>query len=342
MLLRKLTEAMGPSGFEDEIRQVIYEEVRDSADHVYTDSLGSLLVEKKGKRPGPKVLLCAHMDEVSLMIVHIEDNGLLKFRPIGGVDPRILVSKPVRIGKNKIFGVIGAKAVHLQTRAERSKPVPLEQMYIDIGAKNREEAEKAVKPGDCAVFATEYQEIGHRCAKAKSFDDRVGCAVLVETLKKTFDIPLVFAFTVQEEIGLRGAGPVAFRVQPDLAFIVEGTVCFDAVDAPGHGMGTALGKGPALSVIDSATIANREVLGHMIRVAEEEKIPYQFRRTSGGGNDAGRIHTARGGIPTGAVSVPTRYIHAPSQVISLDDYENTIRLMEALIRSVERGGLSPQ
>ncbi|WP_026174410.1 M42 family metallopeptidase [Effusibacillus pohliae] len=339
MLLKKLTEAMGPSGFEDEIRQVIYEEVRDYADRVYTDSLGSLIVEKNGSQPGPKVLLCAHMDEVSLMIVQIEENGLLRFRPIGGVDSRVLLAKPVRIGKRKMFGVIGSKPIHLQSSAEREKPVSIEQMFIDIGAKTKEEAEKWVQPGDCAVFATDYQEIGQRCAKSKSFDDRVGCAVLVETIKKSFDIPLVFAFTVQEEIGLRGAGPVAYRVNPDIALILEGTVCFDVMGAPGHGQGTVMGKGPALSVIDSSTIANQYFLQHMLQVAEAAGIPYQFRRVSGGGNDAGRVHIARGGILTGAVSVPTRYIHAPAQLISLDDYENTIRLVEAFLRSVEKGGL---
>lgn len=339
MLLKKLTEAMGPSGFEDEIRQVIYEEVCPYADRVYTDALGSLIVEKDGNKPGPKILLCAHMDEVSLMIVHIEDNGLLKFRPIGGVDPRILVSKPVRIGKNKIYGVIGAKAIHLQTQSEREKPIGMDQMYIDIGAKSKDEAEKVVMPGALAVFATEFKEIGHRRAKSKSFDDRVGCAVLVETLKKNYDIPVTFAFTVQEEIGLRGAGPVAYRVNPDMAIILEGTVCFDVVDAPGHGMGTVMGQGPAISVIDKSTIANRKMLEHLVSVAKEDQIPYQFRRVSGGGNDAGRVHTTRGGVLTGAISVPTRYIHAPSQMISLDDYENTIRLVEAFLRSVERGGL---
>lgn len=339
MLLKRLTEAMGPSGFEDEIRQVIYEEVREYADRVYTDALGSLIVEKLGTRPGPRVMLSAHMDEVSLMIVHIEDNGLLKFRPIGGVDPRILVSKPVRIGKQKIFGVIGGKAIHLQTQSEREKPIGLEQMYIDIGASNKEEAERAVSPGDLVVFSTEYQEIGDRRAKAKSFDNRVGCGVLIETLKKSFDVPVIYAFTVQEEIGLRGAGPVAHRVNPDISLILEGTVCFDVIDAPGHGMGTVLGNGPAVSVMDSSTIANRKMLEHLVQAAESAQIPYQYRRVAGGGNDAGRVHLARGGILTGVVSVPTRYIHAPSQMISLEDYENTIRLVEAFLRSVERGGL---
>lgn len=338
MLLKRLTEAMGPSGYEDEIRQVIYDEVRGHADRIYTDPLGSLIVQKNWSQPGPRVLLCAHMDEVSLMIVHIEDNGLLKFKPIGGVDPRILVAKPVRIGKDKLFGVIGAKAIHLQTAAEREKPTPIEQMYIDIGAGSREQAEKLVKPGDVAVFATEYQEIGSGCAKAKSFDDRVGCAVLIETIKKSFDIPITFAFTVQEEVGLRGAGPVAYRVNPDIALVLEGTICFDVLDTPAHGAGTMLGKGPALSVIDRTTIANRSVLDHLVQVAETEQIPFQYRKVSSGGNDAGVIHTARGGIMTGAISVPTRYIHAPSQVISLSDYQHTIELVEAFLRSIEKGG----
>jgi endoglucanase len=339
MLLKRLTEAMGPSGFEDEIRRLIYEEVRPYADRVYTDPLGSLIVETGESKPGPRVMLSAHMDEVSLMIVHIEENGLLKFRPIGGVDPRILVSKPVSVGKQKIAGVIGAKAIHLQTQSEREKPIGLDQMYIDIGARSKEEAEKAVSPGDTAVFMTEYQEIGERRAKGKSFDNRVGCGVLIETIRKTFDIPVIYAFTVQEEIGLRGAGPVAYRVNPDMALILEGTVCFDVIDAPEHGTGTVMGKGPAISVIDSSTIANRKMLEHLVQTAESAKIPCQYRRVSGGGNDAGRVHLARNGILTGAVSVPTRYIHAPSQMISLDDYENTIRLVEAFLRSVEKGGL---
>lgn len=235
--------------------------------------------------------------------------------------------------------MIGSKAVHLQSVAERGKPVAIDNMYIDIGASSKEDAEKYVKLGDFAVFATEYQEIGQRCAKAKSFDDRVGCGVLIEILRKSFQIPLVFAFTVQEEIGLRGAGAIAYRINPDIALVIEGTVCFDVIDAPEHGMGTKLGRGPALTVIDAHMIGNRNVLDELRRAADSDRIPYQIRKASGGGNDAGRIHTARGGIATGAVSVPTRYIHAPSQIISLDDYENTIRLVESFLRNVERGGI---
>ncbi|GIM48181.1 aminopeptidase [Collibacillus ludicampi] len=337
MLLKKLTEAMGPSGFEDEVRQIIYEEIKDHVDRVYTDSMGNLIAEKDGSLEGPKVMVCAHMDEVSFMIVHIEETGMLRFRPIGGVDPRVLVSKPLRIGEKKIYGVIGAKPYHLQSGAERDKPLAIDDMFIDIGATSRQDAEKYVKLGDVAVFTTEYEEIAPRIAKAKSFDDRVGCAIMIETLKKSFALPLSFVFTVQEEIGLRGVGPATYAVKPDIALVLESTVCFDAVDAVAHGQGTVLGQGPALSVIDASTIANRAVLQAIIRTAENHNIPYQFRRVSGGGNDAGRIHNIREGVAVGAISVPTRYIHSPAQVINLDDYEHTVRLVEAFLRAIEKG-----
>lgn len=340
MLLKKLTEAMGPSGYEDEIRQVIYEEIKDHVDRVYTDSMGNLIAEKDGTRPGPKVLLCAHMDEVSLMISHIDSNGLLQFQHIGGIDDRVLISKAVVIGENKIPGVIGAKPIHHQSADERKKPIGLSQLRIDIGATSREDALRVVQPGDVAVFATTYEEIGHRRAKSKSFDDRVGCAVLVETLKKSFDVPLVFGFAVQEEIGLRGAGPLAYRTDPDLALVIEGTLASDFPGTPAHGRVTELGLGPALSIIDGGTIHNRAFLQHMQQVAQSSGIPYQFRKGAAGGNDIGRIHLSREGVMSGVISVPTRYIHAPSQMISLDDYENTVKLVEMFLRSVEQGGLT--
>jgi endoglucanase len=339
LLLKRLTEAVGPSGYEDEIRQLIYEEIRDHVDHVYTDAMGNLIAEKNGTRPGPKVLLCAHMDEVSVMISHIDNNGLLQFRHIGGIDDRILLAKPVLIGANRIPGVIGSKPPHHQKPEERKSPVGLSQLRIDIGATSREDALKYVKPGDVAVFATEYEEIGYRRAKSKSFDDRVGCAVMVEMAKKQFDIPVVLGFAVQEEIGLRGAGPLAYRTNPDISLVLEGTLAADLPGAQPHGYATVLGQGPALSIMDGSSIHNRKFLAHMKGVAETNSISYQIRNTTAGGNDAGRIHLSREGVLSGVVSVPTRYIHAPAQMISLDDYENTILLVEKFLRSVEQGGL---
>jgi putative aminopeptidase FrvX len=336
LLLKRLTEAWGPSGFEDEIRQVIYEEIRDHVDRVYTDSMGNLIAETDGV--GPKVMLCAHMDEVSVLISHVEENGLLQFQHIGGIDDRILLAKPVLIGPNRIPGVIGAKPIHHQEEDERRKPVPLSHLRIDIGASSREEALRYVRPGDWAVFATKYEEVGHRFAKSKSFDDRIGCAVLVETLKKKFSIPVVYAFSVQEEVGLRGSYPLTYRVQPDIALVVEGTVAADLPGAPAHGKVTELGKGPAISLMDRESIHDRRVVHHLVHLAKENGIPYQFRNSTAGGNDVGRIHTSRTGVLSGMVAVPTRYIHAPAQMINLDDYEHVILLVENFLRSVEQGG----
>jgi len=340
LLLKKLTEAMGPSGFENEIRNVIRAEVESLVDKSYTDVLGSLLCEKNIDAAGPKVMLDAHMDEVGLMIVHAEDSGLLKFRALGGVDPRVLVSKPVHIGSSKRHGVIGSKPIHLQSPDERTKPLKLDQLYIDIGAKDKSDALAAVKLGDVAVFTTVYEEIGERAAKAKSFDDRVGCGALIEVLRDAPNLPLYAAFTVQEEVGLRGATTAAYRLQPDIAIALEGTVCFDVVGAPGHGQSTIMGAGPALTVQDGQTLADRRFLEFMMSVAEKHNIPYQMRRVKGGSNDYGSIHKVREGIIGGAISVPVRYIHAPAQIISLDDYDNTIRLTKAVLAEIAEGGFS--
>ncbi|WP_026962005.1 M42 family metallopeptidase [Alicyclobacillus herbarius] len=337
MLLKELTEAIGPSGFEDEVRNLIRKAARPYADRVYTDVLGNLIVEQNQTAAGPRVLLDAHMDEVGLMIVHVEDNGLLRLRPLGGIDPRVLVSKPVCIGTDRRFGVIGAKPIHLQKAEERKRPLRMDELYIDIGAKDREDALSVVKPGDVAVFATRFGEIGEGCAKAKSFDDRVGCAILLDALAAQVPVPLIGAFTVQEEIGLRGATVVGERIRPDIAIAIEGTVCFDVVDAPGHGQSTVMGAGPALTVQDGRTIADTRFLEFMVAVAEKYNIPYQFRRVKGGSNDFGAIHKSGTGVTGGGISVPVRYIHAPAQVISLDDYHNTVRLVRALLEEISRG-----
>ncbi|MDI3257086.1 MAG: M42 family metallopeptidase [Kyrpidia sp.] len=335
MLLRRLSEAAGPSGFEDEVRHVLIEELRPFARKMYTDALGNLFVETGPPHGGPRVMLAAHMDEVALMVVRIDDEGTLRFRPIGGIDERVLVSKPVRVGKDRIPGVIGSKAVHLQKPDERKHPFTMDELYIDIGAADGEQAREWVQIGDFAVFATDYEEFGERKAKGKAFDDRVGCAVLAELAKRSFQLPLVFVFTVQEEIGLRGAGPAAFRINPDLALVVEGTLCFDVPDAREEDAVTVQGRGPALTLLDRMTIAPEKLVRWMAGVAGERGIPYQWRRSGAGANDAGAIHVARRGILTGAVSVPVRYIHSPVQVVDLADYTNTIALLEAILRRLE-------
>ncbi|WAH35120.1 M42 family metallopeptidase [Alicyclobacillus dauci] len=344
MLLKKLSEAMGPSGFEDEIRDLIRAEVTPLVDGVRTDVLGNLITVKGEQKPGPRVMLDAHMDEVGLMIVEVcdggKDGGLLKFRALGGIDPRVLVSKPVFIGENRIPGVIGAKPIHLQESEERRKPLPMDHLYIDIGAKDAEDAKKMVKPGDVAIFATRFGEIGERAVKGKSFDDRIGCSLLIEALKDTYSMPLIGAFTVQEEIGLRGAQAAAYGINPDIAIALEGTVCFDVVGAASHGQSTVMGQGPALTIQDGQTVADRRFLEFMMEVAKKNGIPCQLRRVKGGSNDFGVIHKVRAGVIGGAISVPVRYIHAPAQIASLDDYENSLRLLQAILQEIGRGGFT--
>ena len=205
MLLKRLTEASGLPGMENEVRDIIRDEVKDIVDEMWTDALGNLITYKKGKEAGPAIMLAAHMDEVGLMITYIKDNGLLSFKPLGGVDPRVLVSKKVLIGSDKVPGVIGSKPIHLQQPNERKKAIPLKNLYIDIGAKDDKEAKKLVEVGDGAVFDTEFSEMGDGHAKGKAFDDRIGCSILIEMLKRDHNLPMFAVFTVQEEVGLRGA-----------------------------------------------------------------------------------------------------------------------------------------
>ncbi len=226
MFLKELSEASGVSSREQEIRDLIRDYVKPNVDELFTDSLGNLYAVKGKTKPGPKVMLAAHMDEVGLMITNIEKSGLLRFSPVGGIDPRVLVSKPVYIGKDKVIGVIGAKAIHLQRPEERTQVLGFDDLYIDIGASDDDEAKKLVKIGDVAIFTTKYQQMGD-LVLGKAFDDRAGCAALVELTKVEFDCPVYFVFTVQEEVGLRGAGPASYRVEPDVALVLEGTTASD-------------------------------------------------------------------------------------------------------------------
>ncbi|MCL4425400.1 MAG: M42 family metallopeptidase [Firmicutes bacterium] len=336
MLLKRLSEALGVSGNEHEVREIIKEAIKDQVDEIRVDTLGNLRAVK-GKGKSPRVMVAAHMDEVGLMISWIEKSGLLRFRKVGGIDDRVLVSKTVLVGKDRIPGVIGAKAIHLQDPRERETPLKYEDLYIDIGAKSKEEAEKKVKLGDFAAFATCYEEFGQRKAKGKAFDDRVGCTVLMEALKGQYEFELNAVFTVQEEVGLRGAAVAAYDLDPQMGLVLEGTTCSDTPGTDPEGYATEVGKGPALSLMDASSIANKKMVQEMVRLAQENGLPYQFRRTTMGGNDAGRIHLTRQGVPSASLSVPCRYIHSPVSVISLDDLENAVKLLGLFLKTVEQG-----
>lgn len=333
-ILKRLTDARGVTGNENEARQVILELTEGLGDESFVDRIGNVIVKKKGRTGGKKVMIAAHMDEVGFIISGISENGMLKFKPVGGIDQRILISKRVLIGKNAVPGVIGIKAIHLQEPDERNTVVKQKQMYIDIGAKSKDEAEKLVKIGDYASFDSRFIQFGDNKIKAKALDDRVGCCILVELLKEQYDFDLVACFTVQEEIGLRGAEVAAYHVQPDMAVVLEGTTCADIPDVPEHLQTTRLGRGPAISFMDNSSMVNKELFRQIIDTAEQNSIPYQLRENTVGGNDAGSIHKSRAGVPSVVVSVPCRYIHSPSSVLDKNDYYNTVKLMKAFLKGV--------
>ncbi|KXS40158.1 MAG: endoglucanase [Candidatus Frackibacter sp. T328-2] len=340
MLLAELSEAFGVSGAEYEIRDLIREEVKEYVDEIKTDALGNLIVHKEGDSSLPTLLLAAHMDEIGLMVTKIEKNGLLSFKPIGGIDKRVLVSKKVVVGKDKIPGVIGAKAIHLQRPSERKRPLKIKQLYIDIGAKDDKAAKRVVNIGDTATFATKFSQLGPKTVKGKAFDDRVGCSILMELLRNDYDFPLYGVFSVQEEVGLRGAGVAAYDINPDLTIVIEGTTASDVPGSKEHVYSTTVGEGPALTMMDMTIIPHRGLMQSIIDTVEDTNIGYQFRRSTAAGTDAGRIHLLKEGIPTAVISVPVRYIHSPASLLNLDDYEATKNLLNEFCKRLSSGGFN--
>jgi endoglucanase len=342
LILKELSEAIGVSGNEDAVRKIIADAVRDHVDELRTDTIGNLFAVKKarGAKGAFKVMLAAHMDEVGLMITGHDGNGGLRFQPVGGIDDRVLLGKVLLVGPDKIPGVIGVKPVHLLKGDEGKQVIKMDDMRIDIGASSKEEAEGLIKLGQVAAFSTRYNKVG-RTATGKAFDDRAGCAVLVELLRGSpagagarFPFDLHAVFTVQEEVGLRGARVAASTVEPDCAFVLEGTICDDLPKDKDTSPTTELGKGPAISLMDRSAFADRRLVDHLIATAEKLGIPYQFKQPGIGGTDAGAITRSKAGVPTAPVSVPCRYIHSPVSRLSLDDFDNTVRLMRESLKKL--------
>lgn len=339
MLLARLSEASGISGQEGEVRAVIRNEIAPYVDEISVDPIGNLIALKRGRVGKTKVMLAAHMDEVGLMVVGFESNGLLHVAAAGGVDPRVLVSKTVYVGRDKRPGVIGSKPIHLLKREDMDRATGIDALRVDIGAKNKEDAEKLVNLGDPVVFATKCEPLGDGFMRGKAFDDRVGCCAIIEALKVQRDFDLYGAFTVQEEVGLRGAGVAAYRTKPDLALVLEGTTAHDVSETPAHKVSTVPGKGPAIVPMDRSWMGDKRIIDRLVEVAEKAGIPYQLKRTVTGGTDAGRIGLTREGIPTVVVSMPCRFIHSPVSVINLSDFENYVKLAGLFLDSLDERGL---
>lgn len=344
MYLEQLSNAFGVSSVEDEVRKIIIDAAKPYADEWHVDTMGNLFVTRRSRpvasgKPPLRVMVTAHMDEVGFMISKISSNGRLKFKPIGGFDPRVLLGKVVVVGRDKIPGVIGLKPIHLLSSEESKKAVPIRSMYIDVGATNDKGG--GVNVGDFATFATKFGYLGgtrprqaQGLVKGKAFDNRAGCAVLLELLREDYAVDLIAVFTVQEEIGLRGAKVAAYTANPEVAFILECTAADDLPpddeDAP-QGF-PCLGAGPAITVMDRSFMADRRLVDLLLETAEHEELPHQFKRPGIGGTDAGAIHLAREGIPSSVVSIPARYIHAPAALLDLADFWRVVTLMKATLQ----------
>ncbi len=337
MHLKALTALPGPSGVEDRVREYILEAARKTGAETHVDRLGNVIAVKRGKAQQPRnVMVCAHMDEVGFLITKVEDGGLLKFAITGGMDPRILLSQRVKIGRNAVPGVIGSKPIHLLKPDDIKTAVKLEDMAIDIGASSKEEALKLVQTGDWAVFDSGFVEFGERFVKSKALDDRAGCSLLLQALEGQYDATVTAVFSVMEEIGGMGSTAAAYALKPDAAIVLEGTTCADMHGVPDHLRVTVVGKGPAVTIMDKSAISDRRLRERLLATARGLGIPWQHRAGAFGGTDAGRIQPARGGVPVVNINVPCRYIHSPVSVMSLDDYDNALKLLRAFLGVIQQ------
>ncbi|MEM3701067.1 MAG: M42 family metallopeptidase [Candidatus Bathyarchaeia archaeon] len=338
-ILEKLSNACGVAGREEEVRNLMKNMLKPYVDEIKEDKLGNVIGVKKGEKNAPKVMLAAHMDEIGLFVKTISKEGFLQFTKIGGIDDRILLAQKVIVHTEKgpLHGIIGSKPPHIQKEEERKKVMTYDELFIDIGAENQEEAKKmGVKIGDPISFDIKFAKIGNDIVIGKAFDDRVGCAVMVETMKqlKETECTVYAVGTVQEEVGLRGATTAAFGIYPDVGIALDVTVAGDVpgvkeVEAP-----VKLRKGPSITVADYGLITHPKVLRLLVDAAEENSIPYQLETGLQGSTDAARISLTREGVPSGVISVPTRYIHSPASLLSLKDAENAVKLTVAAIKKI--------
>ncbi len=326
--IKKLVEIFGPSGHEDEIRDLIRRIIEKEklaggkGDEVRVDAMGNLIVLKKGSGGGRKVMLAAHMDEIGVVVTHVDKKGFARFGRVGGLRPLTLMGGRVRFA-NGTIGVIG-----LEKLDDRSQTPGLEKFYIDVGATDKESC--PLRVGDLGGFIRPFAEAGRRLV-SKAMDDRIGCAVLLQTLRDLKDSPhdVYFVFTVQEEVGLRGATTSGYGVAPDLALSIDVTTTGDTPEA--HPMAVSLGDGPAIKVKDGGMLAHPGVKNWLIETAEAAEIPYQLEVLEGGTTDAMAIQTSRAGVPAGCVSIPCRYVHSPSEMVDYADVTNAVKLLAAAL-----------
>ncbi len=324
--IQRLTQAFGPSGFEDHIRALIRDQVQGLADEVRVTPLGSLVATRRGSGSGQRILLAAHMDEIGVMVTYVDEKGFARFTSIGGLFPGYC------LGARVVFenGVVGAIA--LEDKADREKPPRLENLYIDVGARSRDDC--PVRVGDAASFFGPFVDRGQRLI-AKTMDDRIGCAVLVETMRRLKETPheVHFVFSSQEEITLAGAQTAAYEIEPDVAIAVDVTGTGDRPES--RPCAVELGKGPAVKVQDAWMVAHPRVREALVAAAEAAGVPYQMEVMERGTTDASFMQTVRAGVPSGCLSIPCRYTHSPNEMVDVGDVEGAVKvLLELLHRSV--------
>ncbi|WP_062355266.1 M42 family metallopeptidase [Bacillus kwashiorkori] len=344
MMLKDLTDAKGIPGNEREAREVMKKYISSYANEITTDGIGSLIAKKDGQADGPKVMIAGHLDEVGFMVTNIDDRGFVRFQTVGGWWSQVMLAQRVTIvtsNGDTVTGVIGSKPPHILSPEARKKPVDIKDMFVDIGATSKEEAKAwGVSPGDMIVPYFEFTVMkNEKHLLAKAWDNRIGCAVAIDVLKnlqKENHPNVVYSVgAVQEEVGLRGAKTAAYQIEPDIGFALDVGI---AGDTPGVTEKEALGKmgkGPQIVVYDASMVSHKGLRDFVTGIADELQIPYQFEAIPGGGTDAGSIHLTKTGVPSLAITIPTRYIHSHAGILHRDDYENTVKLLTEVVKRLD-------
>lgn len=326
--ISEISALHGVSGREENVRNFIVEQLPKDVSYT-VDNMGNLLVHKAGKaKPRKKLMMCAHMDEVGLIVTYITDSGYLKFDTLGGIDPAVIIGKPVTL-ESGVTGIVALKHIHQCNSEDSSTLPPISALCIDIGASDKAEAEKYVTLGDYAVFDSEFTEFGtdNSSIKAKALDDRLGCALMLELINSESEFDVDFAFTVQEEVGARGALAATYAVNPDIAIVIETTTAGDICDVSGEKRACVLGGGPVVSYMDKGTVYDHKLYKMAMEIAEKNSIPVQTKTLVAGGNDSSSVQRTGNGVRTLAVSLPCRYLHSPSCVINKDDIVSMQKLL---------------
>ncbi|MCM3739900.1 M42 family metallopeptidase [Oceanobacillus luteolus] len=343
-MLKDLTDANGIPGNEREVREVFEKYITPYADEVTTDNLGSSIAKKVGDENGPKIMVAGHLDEIGFMVTRIDDKGFVYFQTVGGWWNQVMLAQRVTImgSKGNVTGVIGSKPPHVLSPEARKKPYEIKNMFIDIGASSKEEAEEfGVLPGQSVVPYFEFTPLkNEKMLMAKAWDNRIGLAIAIEVLKQLKDVDhpnVVYGVgTIQEEVGLRGARTSAHQIEPDIGFGVDVGIAGDTPGISSHEADSKLGKGPQIVLYDASMVSHKGLRDLVVKTADENEIPYQYTSIAGGGTDSGAIHLTANGVPSLSITVATRYIHSHAGILHRDDFENAVKLIVEVIKKLDR------